>query len=102
MIETIATFFSSMIAKIGAMATFGALAHAINAKREGRTRTFGDFILLWIMSSFFGVVLALIAASVFGEESLIVYGMAGTGGWLGSETTAFLRQWAKNIIGNNK
>lgn len=102
MIETIVAFFSTMVAKIGAMAAFGALAHTIHAKREGKTRSFGDFMLLWIMSMFFGVALGFISASIFKENSWIVYGMAATGGWLGIETTAFLKQWSKSITGQQK
>lgn len=94
--EPISAFFSSMAAKIGAMAAFGALAHTIHAKREGKTRSVGDFFLLWIMSSFFGVVLAMISASVFKENTWIVYGMAGTGGWLGIETTSFIKEWVQS------
>lgn len=100
MLEPISTFFSSMAAKIGFMALFGALANTIHAKREGRTRTKVEFLLNWIMSSFFGVVIGFVGLSIFKENIYALMAMAGTGGWLGIETTELLKQWLFKITNN--
>lgn len=97
MLEVITTFFSTTIAKIGVMAFFGALASTIKAKRSGNITSFSDFILFWVMSAFFGVVIGFIGLSFFKENIWMIMAMSGTGGWLGTETTNFLKEWLKNI-----
>lgn len=69
----------------GALAVFGAIVHASKAHREGTSKTFMDFIILTLMSSFSGVMFALIGFEMFGHESYLSLAMAGTGGFIGVE-----------------
>lgn len=69
----------------GLLAIFGAFTHAASAHREGKSKTFMDFVLLTIMSSFSGVMFALMGFHFFGQGSYITLAMAGTGGFMGVE-----------------
>lgn len=96
--EVVTSFLSSMVAKIGLMAIFGGLAHAINAHREGKSRNASDFILLAIMSSFFGFIIGFIGMSLFKENIYILMAMSGVGGWLGVESKTLLQSWLGSIL----
>lgn len=74
----------------GILAVFGAAVHASKAHREGRSKTVLDFILLTLMSSFSGVMFALLGFEVFGYESYLSLAMAGTGGFVGVEGMTFV------------
>lgn len=69
----------------GALALFGAVVHASKAHREGKSKTFIDFCTLTIMSSFSGVMFALLGLYLFQENLYLSMTMAGTGGFLGVE-----------------
>lgn len=87
-----------MAAKIGLMAIFGGLAHAINAHREGKSRTPADFILLTLMSSFFGFIIGFIGLSLFKENIYAIMAMSGVGGWLGVESKTMLSAWLSTFL----
>lgn len=74
----------------GLLAIFGALVHASKAHREGKSKNFIDFILLTVMSSFSGVMFALIGFQTFGADSYLTLAMAGTGGFIGVEGMTFV------------
>lgn len=74
----------------GLLAFFGALVHASKAHREGHSKNALDFILLTVMSSFSGVMFALIGFEVFGYDSYMSLAMAGTGGFIGVEGMTFI------------
>ena len=78
MSEPVSTFAVSAVVKHGLIASFGALAHAINAHRTGKTKGLLDFCLLTIMSSFSGVIFALIALHLF-DNQYITLAAAGSG-----------------------
>lgn len=75
----------SPIATHGAVAFFGALVHALNAQRNGGTKSVIDVITLTVISSFSGVMFALIGLHFFGEGSYFTLAIAGSGGFLGVE-----------------
>lgn len=79
-----ATLTIGTILKHGFLALFGALAHAINMHRNGQSKGFMDFVLLAVMSSFSGVIFALLALQFFNNE-YITLAAAGSGGFLGVE-----------------
>lgn len=87
-----------MVAKIGLMAIFGGIAHAINAHREGKSHNPVDFILLAIMSSFFGFLIGFIGISLFKENIYAIMAMSGVGGWLGVESKSLLQSWVGSIL----
>lgn len=70
----------------GALAVFGAMVHAAKAHRDGTSKTVIDFLTLTAMSSFSGVMFALLGLHMFGEQSYLTMAMAGTGGFLGVES----------------
>ena len=78
------TLTIATILKHGVLAVFGAIAHAINVHRSGGSKGIMDFILLAIMSSFSGVIFALVALQFFSNE-YITLAAAGSGGFLGVE-----------------
>lgn len=69
----------------GLLAVFGAFTHAASAHREGKSKTLTDFLMLTMMSSFSGVMFALVGLHFFGQDSYITLAMAGTGGFMGVE-----------------
>ena len=69
----------------GTLAAFGAVVHASKAYRAGETRGFVDFAILAVMSSFSGVMFALLGLYLFNESSYLTMAIAGTGGFLGVE-----------------
>ena len=72
------------------IAVFGGIANAINKHRNGQSKTMLDFILLTIMSSFFGVIFGLLAISFYPTSEYLTMAVAGTGGWLGIESTGII------------
>lgn len=72
------------------IALFGGLAHAINKHRNGESKNMTDFILLTIMSSFFGVLFGFIAISLYPNNEYLTMAVAGSGGWFGIESTGLL------------
>jgi hypothetical protein len=89
----------SAVAKHGMIAGFGALAHAINAHRSGKTKGFLDFCLLTIMSSFSGVIFALVALHLF-DNQYITLAAAGSGGFLGVEGLTILSGKVRDVLAN--
>jgi len=83
----------------GAIAFFGALAHAINAHRNGKTKGLVDFALLTIMSSFSGVVFALVASWAF-DSFYLTLAMSGAGGFLGVEGLTVLATKLRDSMSN--
>lgn len=77
------------IVKHGILAFFGAMVHAISAHRSGKSKGIMDFFLLTVMSSFSGVIFALIALQFFNNEYLSL-AAAGSGGFLGVEGLSVL------------
>jgi uncharacterized membrane protein YqgA involved in biofilm formation len=72
------------------IAILGGLAHAINKHRTGESKTVADFLLLAIMSSFFGVLFGFLAIHFYPESEYLTMAVSGIGGWLGTESTGVL------------
>jgi zinc transporter ZupT len=82
----------------GTLAFFGALVHASKAHREGNSKTFIDFVALTLMSSFSGVMFALIGLYLWGETSYLTMALAGTGGFMGVEGMALIIEKLRQVI----
>ena len=95
--QVIALTAYSTVFKHGVLACTGAVAHAIQAHRTGRSKGLLDFILLSIMSSFSGVVFALLALNTFQNE-YITLASAGIGGFLGVEGLTMISGKLKDSI----
>lgn len=87
------------IGKHALLALFGACAHAIVAHRNGSSKGLLDFALLTLMSSFSGVVFALIALHTFDSEYMTL-AAAGAGGFLGVEGLTILATKIRDSLGN--
>lgn len=74
----------------GGFALFGAVVHASQAHRCGRSKTLTDFGILVIMSSFSGVMFSLVGLHYFPQDTYLTMAMAGTGGFLGVEGMSIL------------
>lgn len=82
----------------GMFAVFGAIVHASKAYRAGSTRGLLDFMVLTTMSSFSGVMFALLGLYLFGDSSYLTMAMAGTGGFLGVEGMTMVIDRIRSII----
>lgn len=82
----------------GLLALFGAIVHASKAYRAGETKSLLDFCALALMSSFSGVMFALIGLYLFGDSSYLTMAMAGTGGFLGVEGMTIIIERIRSII----
>jgi hypothetical protein len=82
----------------GILALFGALVHASKAYRAGETKSALDYLALVVMSSFSGVMFALLALYLFNEPSYLTMAMAGTGGFLGVEGMTIIIDRLQSII----
>ena len=83
----------------GVVAFFGALAHAIKAHRNGTSKGLVDFFLLTTMSSFSGVIFALVAIQTF-DNQYMTLAAAGAGGYLGVEGLSALAEKVKSALVN--
>lgn len=92
----------SLIAKHAIVAVFGGVAHAINKQRNGQTKGVMDFILLVVLSSFFGVIFGLLAVNFYPSNEYLTLAVAGAGGWLGIESTGILIDTIRKILFPNK
>lgn len=97
--DPVAALTYMTIFKHGLIALFGASAHAINTHRNGQSKGAMDFLLLTIMSSFSGVIFALIALQVFNNEYLSL-AAAGSGGFLGVEGLTVLAIKIRDSLAN--
>lgn len=86
---------AAIVLKHGSIALFGAVVHALMAHRSGESKTFTDFLVLVCVSSFSGVMFALLALHFWGGAEYLTLCAAGTGGYVGVEGMSILIQQAK-------
>ena len=88
-------YINTMVAlKHGILAVFGGIVHALSAYRKGETRGLFDIIVLSVISSFTGVIFALIALYLY-PEGYLTYAIAGVGGYVGVEGMAWITEFIK-------
>lgn len=95
MIEPIS---STQVIAHGSLAMFWAIVHALNAHRQWRSKTFLDFIILIIMSSFTWVMFTLIALHLFPTATYLLFAMSGSGWYLWIEWMGLVVGYLKNRI----
>lgn len=95
MIEPIST---TQVVVHGSLAVFWAIVHALNAHRNGKSKSFLDFIILVIMSSFTGVMFTLIAFHLFPSATYLLFAMSWAGGYLGVEWMGMVVEFIKSKI----
>ena len=74
------------------------MVHALNAYRNGGSKSIIDMMMLTVISSFSGVMFAFVAFHVFGEDSYLTLAIAGSGGFLGVEGMSMLTKAIKKSI----
>lgn len=89
---------TSVIATHGLIALFGALAHALEAHRNGTSKTMNDFIALLLMASFSGVIFGLVGLHMFEHQLYISHALAGTGAFLGVEGMSLVTKYLSDKI----
>ena len=95
MIEPIST---SQVIAHGVLAVFWAIVHALNAHRKGTSKSFLDFVILIIMSSFTWVMFTLIALHLFPAATYIAFAMSWAWGYLGVEWMGMVVSLLKDKI----
>ncbi len=93
MIEPIST---SQVVAHGGLAIFWAIVHALNAHRNWKTKSFLDFVILVIMSSFTWVMFTLLALHLFPTATYLLFAMSGAWGYLGVEWMSMVVGYLKN------
>ena len=78
----IETISSATLAKHGVLAFFWAIVHALSAHRAGTSKSFLDFIVLVIMSSFTWVMFTLIAHQILPTAPYHAYAASGAGWYI--------------------
>jgi len=86
-----------MVAVHATVALFGAIVHASNAHRNGTSKGLLDFALLTVMSSFSGVIFALIAFQFF-DNPYMTLAIAGSGGFLGVEGLTIIATKLRDVL----
>lgn len=97
----VAEVTTGALAKHGIVAFFGALVHALNAHRNGETKSLLDILTLTLISSFSGVMFAFLGLHFFAEGSYFTLALAGAGGFLGVEGMGLvIRVLKKSLLAN--
>lgn len=81
----------------GAIAIFGAVVHALKAHRNGQSKTFLDFVTLTVMSSFSGVMFAILGLQLFPDQIYVTLMLAGAGGFMGVEGMVIIIDVVRNL-----
>ena len=76
---------------------FGGVVHALNAHRTGESKGFGDFLALSVISSFSGIIFALVCIYFFQNE-YITLAAAGCGGYLGTEGLSVIAKKIQQLL----
>lgn len=87
----------SIATKHGILAIFGGIIHALSAYRRGETRGLLDILILATISSFTGVIFALVALNIY-SDNYLTYAIAGVGGFIGVEGMAWITDYVKSKI----
>lgn len=80
------------------MAFFGGIVHALTEHREGTSKTFTDFIILTVISSFSGILFGFIALKLFPNNEYLTLAIAGSGGFMGLEGLKVLSKALVKVI----
>ena len=95
MIEPIS---STQIAAHGWLAVFGAIVHALNAHRKWTSKSFLDFVVLIIMSSFTWVMFTILALHLFPSATYLVFAMSWAGWYLWVEWMGMVVWYLKKKV----
>ena len=88
---------TSLVVKHGILAVFGGIVHALSAYRRGETKGWLDIIVLSIISSFTGVIFALIALYLY-PNTYLSFAIAGMGGFVGVEGMSWVQEFVRRKL----
>lgn len=80
------------------IALFGALVHALMLYRDGKSKGPLDILLLTVISSFSGIIFALIAMYLWPNAEYATMAAAGSGGYLGTEGMSIITGRIREFI----
>ena len=80
------------------LAFFWAIVHALNSHRGWKSKTFIDFLILVVMSSFAWVMFTIIWLHIFPTSTYLVYAMSGTWGFIGIEWMGIIINFIKTKL----
>lgn len=92
---------AAALLKHGSVALFGAIVHALNAHRNGQTKTVLDIITLTVISSFSGAMFSFVALYIYGDINYLTLAIAGSGGFLGVEGMGIIIKVIKTSVTAN-
>jgi hypothetical protein len=102
MTEPVSTTFSlAELSKLMIIPVIGALAHALDSVRTGKTKSLRDFFILSFISGFSGLMFLLLALAAAPNNIYVIGLVAGAGGWLGVEGMATITNFVKRTIEAN-
>lgn len=87
-----------LLIKHGSLALFWAIVHALSDHRSWKSKSFLDFIILIIMSSFTWVMFTLLALHTIPDSPYLIYAMSWTWWYLWIEWMSVLVGYLKNKI----
>lgn len=87
---------TSAIVFHGGLAVFGAIVHALSAHRNWTSKSFLDFLILVIISSFTWVMFTLIAFHMFPASVYLTGACAGFGWFVWVEGMSFVASILKS------
>lgn len=76
--------------KHGAVAVFGAITQALIENREGRSKGFLDFCILFIVGSFSGLMFGLFSMNFFPNNQWVTLSITGGGAVMGQHGLSIL------------
>lgn len=89
---------SSQVLTHASLAFFWAIVHALNAHRQGTSKTLLDWLILTIMSSFTWVMFTLVWLYIFPTATYLLFAMSGAGWYVWVEWMSFILWIIKNRI----
>lgn len=89
---------TTVVAYHGILALFGGFVHALEKQRTGQSKGLRDLLVLSLISSFSGVMFALLAGYWFPHDHYLSMVAAGSGGYLGVEGMSIIAAWITRLI----
>lgn len=81
----------------GILAVFGAVVHALNAVKSGKSKTWADHLILGTVASFAGVMFGIAGIYWFGAGSYPALLVTGVGGYMGPQGMAYIQDYVLKL-----
>lgn len=77
----------------GTLALFGAVVHALNAVKSGKSKNWADHLILGTIASFAGVMFSIAGSYWFGAGSYPALLLTGVGGYMGPQGMSYIQDY---------